>query len=83
MLARSLGVVAAQMGEARISAVGVRYYGELATEDNQLLGSAVLEGVLSTILSGGVTPVNARTIATDRGIELIESRSNRALTRPA
>ena len=78
MLARSLGVVAAQMGEARISAVGVRYYGELATEDNQLLGSAVLEGVLSTILSGGVTPVNARTIATDRGIELIESRSNRA-----
>ncbi len=78
MLARSLGVVAAQMGEARISAVGVRYYGELANEDNQLLGSAVLEGVLSTILSGGVTPVNARTIATDRGIELIESRSNRA-----
>ena len=78
LLARSLGVVAAQMGEARISAVGVRYYGDLASEDNQLFGSAVLEGVLSTILSGGVTPVNARTIAADRGIELIESRSSRA-----
>ena len=63
-LARSLGLVVAQMGEARISAVGVRYYGELAAEDNQLLGSAVLEGVLSAILSsGGVTPVNARTVA--------------------
>lgn len=76
-LARSLGLVVAQMGEARISAVGVRYYGDLAGEDHQLLGSAVLEGLLSAILSGGVTPVNARTIATDRGIELIESRSTR------
>jgi len=78
-LARSLGLVVAQMGEARISAVGVRYYGELAAEDNQLLGSAVLEGILAAILSsGGVTPVNARTIATERGIELVESRSTRA-----
>jgi len=78
-LARYLGIVAAQMGEARISAVGVRYYGELAEEDNQLLGSAVLEGVFSAILSsGGVTPVNARTIASERGIELIESRSTRS-----
>ncbi len=79
LLARSLGSVVAQMGEARINAIGVRYYGELAAEDNQLLGSAVLEGVLSAILSsGGVTPVNARTIAAERGIELVESRSTRA-----
>ena len=78
-LARSLGSMVAQMGEARINAIGVRYYGELAAEDNQLLGSAVLEGVFSAILSsGGVTPVNARTIAAERGIELIESRSSRA-----
>ena len=77
-LARYLGLVVAQMGEARINAVGARYYGELATETNQLLGSAVLEGVLCAILSsGGVTPVNARTVAADRGIELIESRSTR------
>jgi D-3-phosphoglycerate dehydrogenase len=79
ILARSLGSVVAQMGEARISAVGARYYGDLAAEDNQLLGSAVLEGVLSAILSSsGVTPVNARTVATERGIELVESRSTRA-----
>jgi len=77
-LARSLGSVVAQMGEARINAVGVRYYGDLAAEDNQLLGSAVLEGILAAILSGGVTAINARTIAAERGIELIESRSTRA-----
>ena len=78
-LANRLGLVAAQMGEAPIGAVGVRYYGELAGETNQLLGSAVLEGIFSAILSsGGVTPVNARTVALERGIELIESRSTRA-----
>ena len=50
----------------------------LRQENNQLLGSAVLEGVFCAILSsGGVTPVNARTIAAERGIELIESRSTR------
>lgn len=81
LLARSLGSMVAQLGEARIDAVGVRYYGELAAEDNQLLGSAVLEGVFAAILSsGGVTPINARTIAAERGIELIESRSTRAQT---
>jgi D-3-phosphoglycerate dehydrogenase len=77
-LAKRLGLVVAQMGEARINAVGVRYYGDLANESNQLLGSAVLEGVFCAILSStGVTPVNARTIAAERGIELIESRSTR------
>jgi D-3-phosphoglycerate dehydrogenase len=67
------------MGEARIQAVGVRYYGELAAEQSQLLGSAVLEGVFSAILSsGGVTPVNARAVAAERGIEVVESRSTRS-----
>jgi D-3-phosphoglycerate dehydrogenase len=80
-LARSLGSVVAQMGETRIRAVGVRYYGELAGENQQLLGSAVLEGVLSAILGpGSVTPVNARTVALERGIELVESRSTRSRT---
>ena len=77
-LAKRLGLVVAQMGEARIHAVGVRHYGELADESPHLLGSAVLEGVLCAILSSaGVTPVNARSIAAERGIELIESRSTR------
>jgi D-3-phosphoglycerate dehydrogenase / 2-oxoglutarate reductase len=79
LLAKHLGSIVGQMGEARIHAVGVRYYGELAAEQSPLLGSAVLEGVFSAILSsGGVTPVNARAVAAERGIELIESRSTRS-----
>jgi len=78
-LAKALGRVAAHMGEARISGIGVRYYGELAGESTPVIGTAVLEGVFSAILSaGGVTSVNARALATERGIELIESRSTRA-----
>lgn len=78
LLAEHLGSIVGQMGEARIQGVGVRYYGALASEPSQLLGSAVLEGVLCAILSsGGVTSVNARAVATERGIELVESRSTR------
>jgi D-3-phosphoglycerate dehydrogenase len=76
-VAERLGSVVAQMGEARTQAVGVRYYGELASEKNELLGSAVLVGVFRSILSTSITPVNARAVARERGIELIESRSSR------
>jgi D-3-phosphoglycerate dehydrogenase / 2-oxoglutarate reductase len=78
LLAERLGSVAAQMGEARTEAVGVRYYGGLASEDNtQVLGAAVLVGLLRAMLSSGVTPVNARAVASRRGIEMVESRSSR------
>jgi D-3-phosphoglycerate dehydrogenase len=78
-LARQLGSIVGQMGPARIHGVGVRYYGELAGERSQLLGSAVLEGIFQAILSSsGVTAVNARAIAAERGIEVVESRSSRS-----
>jgi D-3-phosphoglycerate dehydrogenase len=77
-LAERLGSLVAQMGEARTGAVGVRYYGELAQGNNQLVASAVLAGLFRTMLSTGVTLVNARSVAAERGVELIESQSTRA-----
>jgi D-3-phosphoglycerate dehydrogenase len=76
-LAERLGSLAGQMGEARVTAVGVRYYGELAGGRTDLLASAVLVGLFRTMLSGGVTAVNAKSVASERGIEVIESRSSR------
>jgi D-3-phosphoglycerate dehydrogenase len=38
----------------------------------------VLEGLLRTVISTPVTPVNARTIAAERGIDVSESQSARA-----
>ena len=65
------------MGDARIEAVGVRYYGELARASNPLILSEVLVGLFRTILSDAVTPVNARSVAEQRGIEIEESQSTR------
>jgi D-3-phosphoglycerate dehydrogenase len=76
-VAERLGSLVAQMGQARMTGIGVRYYGELAEGRSDVLTSAVLVGVFQTIVSGGVTAVNAKSIAADRGVEVIESRSSR------
>ena len=72
-----LGAVVAQMNSGRIDRLGVRYYGELANRKNDLVVNAVLVGLLRPILSSGVTAVNARRIAADRGLEIVESHSTR------
>ena len=76
-LAERLGAVLAQMNTGRIDRLGVRYYGELADRKNDLVVNAVLVGLLRPILSSGVTAVNARTIAADRALEIVESHSTR------
>jgi len=77
-LADRLGAIVAQMGTARIEALGVRYYGALVESRGvDVLAASAAAGVLRPILSGGVSIVNARTAARDRGIDIIESRSSR------
>jgi D-3-phosphoglycerate dehydrogenase / 2-oxoglutarate reductase len=76
-VARRLGDLLGQMGTARIEGVSVRYYGGLAGASNPLIVSSVLEGVLRNVLSTPVTPVNARSVATERGIAVSESDSVR------
>jgi D-3-phosphoglycerate dehydrogenase / 2-oxoglutarate reductase len=76
-LGERLGAVVSQMNEGRTDRLGVRYYGELANRKNDLVANAVLVGLLRPILSSGVSPVNARTIASERGLEIVESHSTR------
>src|SRR5688500_7193935 len=76
-LARQLGCLLGQTGDARIEGVSVRYYGELARASNPLIMSAVLVGLFRAILSESVTPVNAMAVAAARGIEITESQSSR------
>jgi len=77
-LGRQLGGLVGQMGEARIQSLGVRYYGDLASGQNPLIVNSVLVGLFQTILSDTVTEVNARAVATARGIDLVESSSTRS-----
>jgi D-3-phosphoglycerate dehydrogenase len=78
-LAERLGSLTAQLGPARIQAIGIRYYGTLAeSRGTDILAPSAVAGVLGPILSGGVSMVNAVAVARDRGIDVIESRSSRA-----
>jgi D-3-phosphoglycerate dehydrogenase len=76
-LGERLGAFLAQMNDSRAHALGVRYYGDLAEGRNDMIVNAVLVGLFKPILSSGVTLVNARSVAADRGMEIIESRSSR------
>jgi len=79
-LAKQLGSLVGQMGEARIESLSVRYYGDLATGAHPLIANAALVGLFHAILSDTVTEVNARAMAKARGIDLIESSSTRHRT---
>jgi D-3-phosphoglycerate dehydrogenase len=77
-LANDLAAIVTQMGAARIEAIGLRYYGALAdSRAAGVLAASAAAGVLRPILAGGVSIVNARAAATERGIEIVESRSTR------
>jgi D-3-phosphoglycerate dehydrogenase / 2-oxoglutarate reductase len=77
-LADDLGAIAAQMGPARVTCIGVRYYGALAESRSvDVLAASATAGVLRPILSSGVSIVNARAAAKARAIDVIESRSTR------
>lgn len=77
-LADRLGALAAQLADGRTRALGVRHYGPIVSAHGELLVSAAVAGMLRPMLSSAVTFVNARDVASQRGIEIIESRSSRS-----
>lgn len=77
VLAERMGALLAQVATGRTHALGVRYYGPLLSAHGSLIASAAIAGVLRPILSSAVTVVNARAVAAQRGIEIVESRSSR------
>jgi D-3-phosphoglycerate dehydrogenase len=76
-LADRLGALVSQLALGRTHAIGIRYYGPLVGTNTELLASSVVAGVLRPLLSGTVTVVNARSIAGERGIDIVETRSAR------
>ena len=77
-MAERMGGLVAQLASGRTHALSVRYYGPLLATHGRLLASAAIAGTLRPILGeSGVTAVNSRAVAEQRGIEIIESRSSR------
>ena len=77
-LIERMGSLLAQLVDSRITGIGIRYYGELAQSQNEMLVGAALVGSFQHMLSASVSLVNARSIAEQRGLEVIESRSTRS-----
>ena len=77
LLGEKLGSFLAQLsGEAPLE-VHIEYTGDLTNYDVAPATAAVLRGLLSPILESSVNYVNAPHIARERGVRVVESRSNR------
>ena len=76
-LCQSLGRIAMTMARS-VDRVEVEFLGRVAERDTRLLTLAVLQGVLDGHTEEEVNLVNAPTIADERGIQVVESKSTQA-----
>jgi len=76
-LAETAGKIATQLFGARIESVEVVYAGEIADEDVELVTASALKGVFEP-LEWQVNAVNAPTIADERGIDVVESKTHQS-----
>jgi len=78
-LAQKLGSFIAQIFEGRMEELVVEYAGEVLEEGiYPALTLAALTGLLKPILGNGVNMVNAPVIAKQRGIRVVESKSDQS-----
>jgi D-3-phosphoglycerate dehydrogenase len=77
VLGEQLGGFLAQIAASAPLEVQVEYSGEIVDYDVAPATAAVLRGLLSPFLESPVNYVNAPHIARERGIRVVESRSNR------
>ncbi|GAB4240300.1 MAG: phosphoglycerate dehydrogenase [Acidobacteriota bacterium] len=76
-LGEKLGTFVGTIARLRIEEIGIRYYGELTNLNYKALSNYVLKGILKPVLSESINEVNARKLAAERGISVIETVSSR------
>jgi D-3-phosphoglycerate dehydrogenase len=77
-LAEQLGSFAGQVTETAIKAVTIAYEGQVAELNTKPLTAALLKGLLTPLLDS-VNMVSAPVIARERGIDVIETKRERAI----
>ncbi|HET7292970.1 MAG TPA: phosphoglycerate dehydrogenase [Vicinamibacteria bacterium] len=75
-LAERLGAFLTHVRPGAIERVELGLYGDLREIDAKPILSAAVLGVLRPVVKGNLTIVNARAIAQERGIEVVESTSS-------
>lgn len=76
-LGEKLGMLAAQLFEGRIRELRINYTGEIIKYDLSPLTMAIVKGLLAPILQETVNYVNAKNLAKGRGINILESKSEK------
>ena len=76
-LGERLGSLASQLVGGKVAEVRVTYVGELTTHNTSPVTLAILKGVLAPIVGENVNYVNASLIAAERGLKVVEAKSNR------
>lgn len=75
-LGEMLGVFHMQIAKGSVKEVKIEYSGELAELNTSPITVAFLKGLFTPILQDAVNYVNAPVIAKDRGIRVVESKSD-------
>ncbi len=76
-LGEKLGTIIGQICQIRVSEIGIRYYGDIAQVNYKPLTNYILKSLLKPSLSESINQVNARKLAIERGIQVIETVSSR------
>ena len=74
-LTERLAALHAQLFGGRVNAIELDFEGELAEHDVNLLVASAIKGLLQPFTEERINAVNARLIAANRGIRLVERRS--------
>ncbi len=74
-LAEKIGKLGMHLMESNYEKIEVSYYGEISDHNIAPLTLAVLKGLLEPVLGSAVNYVNAPTLAKERKIKVIESKS--------
>ncbi|MFC1579745.1 phosphoglycerate dehydrogenase [Thermodesulfobacteriota bacterium] len=75
ILAEKMGSIQTQLTESGIEEVQINYAGIITEYDTSPLTTAMLKGLLTPILKDDVNFVNAPFIASERGIKVVESKT--------
>ncbi len=75
-MARRLGLLQSQMGQGSIRRVELHFRGDAARRPTRLITAAFAAGLLENRLDQNVNIVNARLLAAERGIEIVEQSSS-------
>ena len=75
-LAWRLGLLASQLEKGRVSKCTIAYRGEIAAKQTSLLSNAFAAGLLEKATGGESNIINSKMLLGERGIELVEEKSN-------